>query len=110
MSMAVTARPPYVVGMNTRPTTLLAAVVSIALTGVGAILFGALFLAVAAGLWLGRTWAWPVAAGTQLMATIAAVVVIATSGPQVPALIATALVVVGLVTVLAPPSRRALRV
>lgn len=129
--------------MSTRPTSLLAAVVLVALTGVAALLFGALFVAVSAGaipildggvrpitwlvagaslafgsagvaaafgLWQGRTWAWPVAAGVQLSGTLGAVVAIATSGPQAPTLIGTVLVLAGLVAVVAPDTRRALSV
>jgi hypothetical protein len=130
-------------GMRTRPTSLLSAVVLVAITGAAALSLAGLLLAVAAGvfallgpsispaawvvaaaatvfgaaglvaaigLWQGRTWAWPIAAGVQLVGTLGAVVAIATSGPQAPTVIGTAMVAAGLAAVIAPDTRRALTV
>jgi hypothetical protein len=127
--------------MHTRATSLLMAVVLVALTGVAALFVGVLLVAVAAGaipllaggvhpfvwvvaaavlsfgvagviaavgLWRQRAWAWPLAAGVQLLGLLGAVIAVATSGPQLPTLLGLAMVAVGLAAVVAPDTRRGL--
>jgi hypothetical protein len=129
--------------MNTRSTSLLLAVVLVALTGVAALFVGVLLIAVAAGaipllaggvhpfvwmvaaaavgfgvaavvaaigLWRQLAWAWPLAAGVQLVGTLGAVIAVATSGPQLPTLLGLAMVAVGSIAVFAPDTRRALAI
>lgn len=72
--------------------------------------FGVFGVAAAFGLWRRRPWARPVAAVVQLIGTLGAILVIATSGPQGPTVLGVALVAGGLVAVLAPATRRAKQV
>jgi hypothetical protein len=72
--------------------------------------FGAAAVAAAVGLWARLPWAWPAAAGVQLLGTLGAIVALATSGAQPPTVLGTLLVAAGLVVVLASDTRRALAV
>lgn len=122
-----------------RPASLLAAIVVLALEGVGAfgwailmlvvisvlagtvaplvgpiiaaaLAFGVACLIAAWGAWRGRSWSWPV--GTVLQAVVLlATIVAALSGGWHPALLAAvALGAAGLVALLAPATRRSLSV
>jgi hypothetical protein len=75
-----------------------------------AFIFGLAGVAAAVGLWRQQAWAWPVAAGVQALGTLGAAVAIATSGPQTPTLIGTAMVAAGLAAVIAPDTRRSLAI
>jgi hypothetical protein len=75
-----------------------------------AVVFGVTGVVAAVGLWRRLAWAWPLAAGVQLVGTLGAVIAIDSSGPQLPTLLGLAMVAVGLAAVVAPDTRRGLAV
>lgn len=75
------------------------------MVAVASLLFGVAGLAGAIGLWRGAAWAWPVAAAVQFLGTLGALVAVSSGGLQVPTLVGSALVMAGLLAVVAPDTR-----